>query len=294
MDRRSWTLVLILGAIWGASYLFTEIGLRDMGPAAVAWGRIALGAVVLAPVAWARGSLRIPGATAPLIVLLASFQVAIPFGLIARGQEEITSSLAGILVASTPLFTALLAIRLDQSERSEGTRMWGVVAGFFGVALLLGVDLSGNLAEALGGLAILLASLCYAIGGFVAKLRLPGAPGIGLAAWVMIASTVMGLPFVLADVPGEVPGAGPLLAVGALGVVGTGIAFAIFYELMTTVGPARTFIVTYLAPAFAVVYGALLLDEAIGLATVVGLLLIVGGSYLAAQGGQTPPARPSG
>jgi len=277
-------MLLALAAIWGASYLFIEIGLRDLSPAVIAWARIALAALVLVPIAAARGQLRLPGASVPVVALLAAIQVAGPFILIAEGQEEITSSLAGTLVASTPLFTALLAVRLDQDERVHGVRMWGILAGLAGVGILLGLDLSGTSAEALGGAAILLASLGYALGAFLSKLRLPGAPPTGVAAWVMVASTMLLAPFAVATAPSEAPGLGPVAAVAALGIVGTGVAFAIFYDLMATIGPSRTFVVTYLAPAFAVAYGAFLLDEPVSVSTIAGLSLIVGGSYLAAQG----------
>ena len=277
-------MLLALAAIWGASYMFIKIGVRDLSPAMVAWSRIALAALVLVPFAAARGQLRLHGVSPWTLLLLGAVQTAGPFLLIAAGEEEISSSMAGILVASTPLFTALLAIRIDQEERSRGARMWGIVAGLVGVALLLGVDLSGTAAEALGGAAILLASLGYAIGAFIAKHRVAAVPPTGVAAWVMLSSTVLLLPFALATIPAEAPGLGPVAAVVALGVVGTGVAFAIFYDLMASVGPARTFVVTYLAPAFAVGYGALLLDEPISASTVAGLTLIVGGSYLAAEG----------
>ena len=282
MDRRSWTLVFVIGAIWGASFLFIEIGIRDMSSSVVAWARVALGAMVLVPIAWFRGELRVKGASVGLIVLLSAFQVAIPFVLIAEGQQDITSSLAGILVASTPLFTAILAVRVDPSERSEGVQLWGVLAGFVGVGLLLGVDLSGTADEAIGGALVLLASVGYATGGLITKLKLPGAPGTGVAAWITVSATVLLTPFAIADAPTEAPGLGPLAAVIALGVIGTGLAFALFFSLMTTIGPARTFIVTYLSPGFAIVYGAVLLDEPISVATIAGLALILGGSYLAA------------
>lgn len=284
MDRRSWTLLLCLAAIWGASYMFIKIGVRDLSPSMVSWGRIALAAAVLVPIAALRGQLRLPNARVWVVVVLAAVQVAGPFLLIAEGEEEISSGLAGILVASTPLFTALLAIRLDHEERSHGARMWGIVAGLVGVGVLLGVDLGGTSAELLGGAAILLASLGYAVGAFIAKHGLSGAPPTGIAAWVMVASTVLLAPAAILTAPSEAPGAGPVAAVVALGVLGTGVAFAIFYDLMARVGPARTFVVTYLAPAFAVVYGATLLDETISVSTIVGLALIVGGSYLAAEG----------
>ncbi len=282
MDRRSWILIFVVGAIWGASFLFIEIGIRDMSPSVVAWARVALGAAFLVPFAWYRGVLRVPGATVGLIAFLAATQVAVPFVLIGEGQKDITSSLSGILVASTPLWTALLAIRLDPSERSEGIQLWGVLAGLLGVGLLLGVDLRGTSAEVIGGTLVLLASLGYAIGGLVTKLKLPGAAGAGVAAWITLTATILLTPFAIADAPSEAPGIGPIAAVVALGIVGTGVAFAIFFELMTTIGPARTFTVTYLSPGFAVIYGALLLDEPIGVATVAGLGLILAGSYLAA------------
>jgi drug/metabolite transporter (DMT)-like permease len=126
--------------------------------------------------------------------------------------------------------------------------------------------------------------LGYAVGAFIAKHRLASVPPTGVAAWVMITSTVLLLPAAVLTAPAEAPGLGPVAAVAALGIIGTGVAFAIFYDLMSTIGPARTFVVTYLAPAFAVAYGALLLDEEISASTVAGLVLILAGSYLAAEG----------
>jgi drug/metabolite transporter (DMT)-like permease len=284
VNRRAWTLLLVLGAIWGASYMFIKIGIRDMSPAVVAWARIALAALVLVGVAWARGALSGFSGRIGTLVLLGAIQVAAPFLLIAAGEQEISSSLAGILVTSAPLFTALLAIWIDHEERSQGLRLVGVVLGVVGVAVLLGVDLGGSGDHLLGGLAVVLAGLGYAVGAFLVKHRLAQLPPIGLAAWVIVAATVLLAPAAVLAAPDSVPGLGPVAAVIALGVLGTGIAFAIFYDLIASVGPARTFIVTYLAPGFAVVYGALLLDESITVATVAGLALILAGSWLAAEG----------
>jgi drug/metabolite transporter (DMT)-like permease len=283
VDRRAWTLLYILGAIWGASYLFIKIGVRDLSPAMVAWARIALAAAVLVPLAARSGALAVArGSGIVWLAVVGAIQVAGPFILIAAAEEEISSGLAGILVASAPLFTALLAIRLDHEERSSGLRLVGVLLGLGGVAVLLGVDLNGSSAELLGGVAVLVAALGYAVGGFLVKKRLAAVPPIGLAAWVMVASTVVLLPAAIATAPSSAPGIGPVAAVAALGVLGTGIAFAIFYALMGSIGPARTFIVTYLAPGFAIAYGAIFLDEAITVSTLAGLALILGGSYLAA------------
>ncbi len=292
MDRRAWTLLIVLGAIWGASYLFIKIGIRDMSPWMVAWARIALGALVLVPLAIRAGALRAArGLGVPWLCLLGAIQVAVPFVLISAAEEEISSGLAGILVASAPLFTALLAIRLDHEERSQGLRLIGILLGLAGVAVLLGVDVGGTGSELVGAAAVLLAGLCYAVGGLMVKRRVVNVPPIGVAAWVMISSTALLLPVALLTAPADVPGLGPAAAVAVLGVLGTGVAFVILYELMSSVGPARTWIVTYLAPGFAVVYGALLLGEQVTAATIAGLALILAGSWLG-SGGRLPSRRP--
>jgi drug/metabolite transporter (DMT)-like permease len=277
----------MLAAIWGSSYLFIKIGLRDLSPMVVACARTVLGAAVLVPLALRAGALRRLGSARalwPMLALVALIQVAAPFALISEGEQHISSALAGILVASVPIFTAILAIRYDAEDRSEGLRAVGVLVGIAGVGLLLGLDLGDSSETLIGGLLIVLASLGYAIGGLLVKKRLASLEPIGIAAAVMAMGSVMALPFALLDAPSEAPGLGPLAAVAALGIFGTGVAFAIFYRLLTTVGPSRTFTVTYLAPGFAVIYGAALLDESIGVATMAGLGLILAGSFLAAEG----------
>jgi drug/metabolite transporter (DMT)-like permease len=284
MERRAWLWLLALGAIWGASYLFIAIGLRDLSPGMVAFLRIALAAAVLVPVAAAQGALAGARRYAGWIVLVGAVQVAGPFILIAAGEEEISSSLAGILVAAAPLWTAVLAIWVDQEERSQGLRLLGVLIGFAGVGLLLGVDLGGGGAELLGGLAVVAAALGYAIGGFLVKHRLTGMVPVGMSGLVMAASALLLLPVALATPPDSFPSFGPIAAVVTLGVLGTGAAFVIFYWLISTVGPARTLIVTYVAPGFAIVYGSVFLSEEITVATIAGLALILAGSWLSAEG----------
>ena len=285
MDRRSWTLLIALAAIWGASYMLIKIGLRDLSPAMVAWIRVALAALVIAPIAVAKGALAGLGGAIGMLVALGAIQVAGPFFLISLGEQEISSALAGILVAATPIFTAILAIWIDHEERSQGLRLVGVGIGIAGVVLLMGIDLSGSGAALLGGLAVVLAALGYAIAGFIVKHRFAGLDPLAVTVAVMSASALLLAPPALATAPSGVPGVGPLAAVAALGVVGTGIAFVLFYELIGQVGPARAWLVSYLAPGFAVAYGLVLLGEEITAATIVGLVMILAGSWLAAGGG---------
>ncbi|MBA3326878.1 MAG: DMT family transporter [Solirubrobacterales bacterium] len=285
MTRRAWLLMVLLAALWGASYMFIKVGLDDgLDPVFVVFSRIVLGALVLVPIA-----LR-AGAFAPLrgrwgaIAVIAVVQVVVPFLLITFGQERIASSLAGILVSAAPIFTALIAIRVDQEERARGIAGAGIVVGIVGVVLLFGVDLSGDASALAGGLMVLLAALGYAVGVLYLKHRLSGVPPVGIAAATMVLGTLVllpAVPFALPDAAPSLEATGSLLALGA---GGTGIAFLIFYTLIAAIGPGRASIVAYIAPGFAVGYGVALLGEPLTAGGVLGLGLILGGSWLAAEG----------
>jgi drug/metabolite transporter (DMT)-like permease len=291
VHRRHWGLLLGLSAIWGASYLLIKIGLRDMSPGMVAFSRIALAALVLLPIAAARGALAALRGRIPGLFVLAGVQVAGPFLLISAGEGSISSSLAGILVATAPIFTAMLAPWVDPEERSQGTRLVGVAIGIVGVAALFGLDLTGSGSAVLGGLAVVLAGLGYAIGTFIIKSRFADVPSIGLVAGVMASSSLLLVPAAALGLPGSMPGLGPVAAVVGLGIVGTGLAFIVFYALIADVGPARATLVAYIAPGWAVVYGAIFLSESITAGKVIGLVLIVAGSWLGA-GRANPVRRP--
>jgi len=289
VDRRAWILLLVLAALWGTSYLFIKIALRDLSPSMIVLARTGLAALVLVPLAARRGGLGALRGSIGVVFAVAAVQVASPFLLISFGEQVIASSLTGILVASAPLFTALLALRLDHEERSRGWSLVGVVAGFVGVALLIGVDLGGRSGALLGAAAVLLAGLGYAAGGFIVKRSGACLDPLALAAGTMVAAMLLVAPPAVATLPGELPSAGPVAAILALGVGGTGIAFAIFHTLIAEVGPARAMLVSYIAPGFAVAYGATLLGEPVTLATIAGLVLIVGGSWLGASRASAAP-----
>jgi drug/metabolite transporter (DMT)-like permease len=284
VKRRDWIQFGVLSALWGASYLFIKVALEDVSPAVVVFARTALAALVLLP--FALRSRAFAGLRQRLwpVAVLAFVQIAAPFLLISFGEENLSSSLTGILVATAPIFTFLLAIKLDQDERVRGAGLFGVFLGIAGVVLLLGVDAGGGSAALVGGAMVILASLGYALGSFYLKRRLGDVKPIGLVTATMLASALMTLPFAAATSPGEAPGLDTVGALGALGLLGTGLSFVLFYTLIARVGPGKASLVAYVAPGFAVIYGVLLLDEGFGPASFAGLLLIVGGSYLAAEG----------
>jgi drug/metabolite transporter (DMT)-like permease len=282
VERRNWILLMALAALWGASYLFIEIALDDLSPAGVVFTRTALAGAVLMPLAIKGGGMKPLWGRAPGLFALAAIQVAAPFLLISAGQRHITSSLAGILVASAPIFTALFAIWIDQNERLSPRGITGVAIGILGVGLLLGVDVGGSGAALAGGLMVLLASVGYAIGGFALKRYFKGFQPLALVAGTMTASAIMTLPLMLADMPSHV-GIDTVGAITALGLGGTGIAFVIYYTLNHSVGPTRTSLVAYIAPVFSIIYGVTLLHEHFGVSTALGIGLILGGSALAAR-----------
>ena len=284
MDRRSWTLLLLLASLWGASYLFIKLGLEDFSPAMVVFLRTVLAALVLLPLALHRRALAGLLERWRWIVVLAAIQVAVPFLLISWGEEEISSSLAGILVASAPILTALLAIWVDQSEKPNRVSAAGIGIGIVGVALLLGIDVGGDTGALVGGLAVLLASLGYAIGGFLIKSKMKDMQAIGIVTSTMGTSALLTLPLALVTFPSETPGLQAVWAMAALGALGTGVAFVIFYSLIAELGPSKAAIVAYIAPIFALFYGVVFLGENFTLVTVLGMALILGGSWLAGEG----------
>jgi len=290
VSRRNWLLLGLLAALWGASYLFIKIALDELPPAWIVFLRTAMAALILFPFALRTGALGGLRGLLPALILLALLQVAAPFMLITVGEQEIASSLTGILVASAPIFTALMAVWLDQAERSRGWNLIGVFIGIAGVALLLGVDVGGDTAALTGALMVLLASVGYAFGGFYLKRHFSELKPIGVVTGTMSASALMLLPWALLDTPDAVPSMGASAALLALGVGGTGIAFVIFYTLIANVGPAKASVVAYVAPAFSIVYGVTLLDESFTFGTAAGVALILLGSWLAGGGRRDEPA----
>jgi drug/metabolite transporter (DMT)-like permease len=285
VSARAWLSLAITAALWGASYMFIKVALdHDLSEGFIICARTLLGGAVLLPMAIRAGALPMIMQRKRWALALAAAQVVVPFGLITYGENHVPSSLAGILVATSPLFIALLAIKVDQAERSSGWGLVGVLLGMVGVVLLFGVDLSGDAETLLGGLMIVGSGACYAVAVLIAKRGFTGVPPVGVAASNLLISAVVWLPFALASLPTHDPGANAVLSMIALSIGGTGLAFLLFYTSIAQVGPARASVVAYVAPAFSVVYGVTLLDEDLTVGTVGGLVLILAGSWLAAAG----------
>jgi drug/metabolite transporter (DMT)-like permease len=215
-------------------------------------------------------------------------ECAIPWWLIPVGEQRISSSLAAILIASLPLVTALLAFRVDHTERVRGLRLVGLFIGLGGVVLLLGIDVGGSGGEILGALAILGATLCYATGLFIVKRHFSDVNPIGAVAVALAISTVMLAPAGIASIPGSELGPGSIWSIVILGAVCSALALILFFSLIADVGATRASVITYVNPAVAVLLGVAILGESLGPAAVAGMLLILAGSWLS-TGGRLPP-----
>lgn len=288
MSRRSLVLLLLLSAFWGASYLFIKVALEDgVSPWAIVSIRTALAALVLVPLAAQRGVLGSVRERFGPIVVLSFVQVVVPLTLIGLGEERISSSLTGILVATAPIFTFLLAFALSGEQRASTASLVGVSIGIVGVGMLLGVDAGGGAEALVGGMFIILAAFGYALAAWYLKRNLKGVEPVATVAGTQVVAALVTLPLGLLHVPDSAPGLDAVASLLTLGVVCTGFAFVIFHSLVASDGPATASLVGYIAPVFSIFYGVVLLNESFSGFTAVGLVLILGGSWLAA-GGELP------
>lgn len=279
MSRRHLIMLLALASLWGSSFLFIEIALRDLAPSTLILLRMAFGALALAVyVRLARHRLSVLRPYVRRLALLGVLNTALPFFLITWGQQYIDSGLASIFNASAPLLTAVFAFGYDRSQRSTGIRLAGILLGFTGVVLLVGVELSGSGKAAAGGLAVVGAAACYALGGLYAGRHFRGVPASLVSFGSLLWATLLALPFGVAQA--SVPGWAASLSVLYLGVAATGVAYLLYFGLIAGAGASRAVLVTYLVPALALVYGAVFLDEQITAVALAGLALVLGGVAL--------------
>ncbi len=286
MSTRASIFFACVALLWGVPYLFIEIAVEGgASPLLVGWGRVAIGAAILLPIAWRLGYLDgLRSKTKPLVAF-AIAECALPWWLIPLGQQEVSSSLAAILIATLPILAALIAFRFDPEERVSGVRMVGLLVGITGVVLLLGLDVAGRPGEILGAVAILIATSCYAAGVFIVKRSFADVNPIGAVAVALALSTVMLAPAGIASIPGAEISAGAVGSIAVLGAFCSALALILFFSLITEVGPTRASVITYVNPAIAVLLGVTLLGESLGPGAVAGLLLILAGSWISTGGG---------
>jgi drug/metabolite transporter (DMT)-like permease len=277
--------LVVLAALWGASFVFIKVAVDEVGPVPMAAGRLCIGSLViggwlLLRHGWAGTRAMVPRVGLRRAVPVAATGSVFPFLLIGWAETDITSSLAGILFGTAPLFAALLLLCLPSGDGVRGWRLAGIVLGFVGVTFVAGGDRAGGSA-AIG--AVLLGACSYASSALLVRRWFLGSEPGGVALLQATLGAAICVPLaVVAGFPDGSPPAGSVAAVLALGVGANGIGYFLFYFLIHHAGPQQAVAVSYLSPVATVLYGRLLLDEELGGAALLGMVLILTGQVITA------------
>ncbi len=281
MKTRDLVDLFVLGAIWGASFLFMRVAAPEFGAIPLIFARVGIAAIFLIAVLARRGGLSQLYPNAAQLTFLGAVNSAIPFSLFAYAVLFVTAGFASVLNATAPLFGALVAF-IWLRERLAPSRSVGLIIGFAGVLVLVWgrVSVAGDG----GGIAVLAglsAAVLYGISASYVKKRLSDVDPFVIATGSLIAATVMLFPLAILYWPQTPPGRVSWVSAVLIGVICTGIAYILYFRLLSRIGPSKTLAVTYLIPAFGVLWGHLLLDEPITASMVVGCTVILVGTTLA-------------
>jgi drug/metabolite transporter (DMT)-like permease len=290
MSNRSWTIFSALAVIWGIPYLFIKLAVDGgLPPATLACARISIGAVILLSFARHAGVLGSLRGHWRWIFVFAIVELAVPLTLLGIGEERVPSSIAAIIISAVPLIIAALALRFDHAERVGGRRLVGLVIGLLGVVALVGIDLGRHTSSLLGAAACLVAAFGYSAGPMILKRKLSGPDARALMGASLAVAAVVLVPFALLDAPSRMPSGTAWASLAVLGVVCTATAFVLMAVLVVEAGPSRASLVTYINPVVAVGLGVIVLGEHPGATALIGLVAILGGSWLGSGGRAARP-----
>lgn len=284
MGARDLGALVLLAALWGASYIFIRVAVPALGPFVLMGVRVALAAAALALYAFvlARGMPKLRARWREFLIVGAA-NSAIPFTLIAAAELELTASLAAILNSTTALFVAVVAA-VWIGEALTVKKVFGLVTGFVGVAVVVGWDpVSLTWVVLLSVGAMLAASLSYAVGGVYVKRTFAGVPPLAMAIGQQTGAAMFLLPLAAVTLPAQAPPLPAALSALALALLCTAVAYLLYFRLIENVGPTKTLTVTFLIPVFGLLFGVVLLGEPVGLGTLVGFGIIVSGVALVTE-----------
>jgi len=283
MTRRNWILFGLTGVLWGIPYLFIKIAVRDYSPAIVVCGRTLIGAAILIPLALKQGSLKQALKGIRYVIPYAIAEMVGPWILITSAEKKISSGLAGLLIATVPIWSTILTSLHGDKSVWQPRRLFGIVVGFIGIVALVGIESIQGTSNPLAIGAVILSAILYAFATIRITRALPGVSGLAINGVAMAFTSIFYLPFAISEWPkGHISQASTFSLI-ALGIFSTALAFALFFMVMDEIGPARASLVTYINTAVAVLLGVLLLSEPLTLGIIVGLPLVLVGSYFASR-----------
>ena len=287
MSRKGLILFIATGIAWGLPYFFIRIAVEDFSTVTIVFARVIIGGAVLIPLAIYRKALMPAIKQWRWVLAFAAIEMVVPWWLITEAERNISSGLAGLLVATVPFFAILIAYfyQGDKSVKHPKTLM-GLVIGFVGVVLLVGIDsLAGHISP-VHVLMVIVAAIGYAVAPAIAAQKLSNVETVGVISLSLaMVAVVYAVPALIA-LPAEIA-AGPAveswIALGVLGVICSAVAFVFFFSLIREIGSARATLITYLNTAVALVLGILFLNEPLTLGIVIGFPLVLVGSYFASK-----------
>jgi drug/metabolite transporter (DMT)-like permease len=278
MTRRGAVLFALMSVVWGVPYLLIKVAVRHLEPAVVVEGRTAIGALVLLPLALRRGQLRpLLRSWKPLLAYTVA-ELAIPWLLLSDAERRLPSSLSGLLVATVPLIGVVLAALSGHHDQVDAKGILGLLIGLVGVGVLLGLDVGRGDLGSVGEVGVV--AIGYATGPLLVSRYMQHLSSLALAAVTMALVALGYLPFAVWQLPSKTPPGRAIASIVVLGVVCSALAFVAFFELIKEIGSTRATIITYVNPAIAVVLGVVFLGEPFKLATGIGFVLILGGSWV--------------
>ena len=281
MTRRGLVLFALMSIIWGIPYLFIRIAVDEISPAMLVFGRTTIGAAILLPIALARVDLRPVLRRWPWVVAFAVAEIAIPWVLLGSAEQQISSSLAGLLVAGVPLVGAAIAFATRSVDRLGRSALIGLLVGLVGVAAIVGADFQASDTTALLEVGVVVVG--YAVGPAILARRLAGLPSIAVMGLSLALCALVYAPIAAVEWPSVAPSTNVLVAVAILAVVCTAAAFVLFAALIGEIGPVRATVITYVNPAVAAVLGILVLQETFTVGMGIGFALVILGSTLATR-----------
>jgi drug/metabolite transporter (DMT)-like permease len=286
MNRRGLVLFAAMCVIWGIPYLLIRVAVAEISPVMLVFARTALGALILMPVVLARGGLRGIGRKWIPLLGFAAAEVAGPWLFLFSAEQNISSSLAGLLVASVPLVGTAIAPIFGNRERMGPLAIVGLAVGVAGVAAIVGLDFHASDASALVQMGLVVVG--YALGPAIIGRYLNGVPSVTVIGLSLSACAVAYAPAAILQWPHVLPGVWVLVSVGVLAVVCTALAFLLFFELIASIGPVRSTVITYVNPAVAALLGIAILHEKFTLGMGIGFVLVLAGSILATRKARAP------
>lgn len=285
MKRSSWIGFWLCGLLWGVPYLFIRVAVApgQFTPAFVVFSRVAIGAALLIPYAAKRGTLVPALKELKWIIAYGLIEMVGPWGFISQGETKLNSGLAALLVATVAIWATLLNGALGDKSVWHSTRLWGLGVGFVGVCSVVGIESLQGKVNGGAILLLLLAAIGYAIAPTLVRAKIPQIDGAAVNGLAMLLTSLVYLPFAVRDWPDHHVRVNSVLSLFGLGIFPTAICFVIFFKVMADIGNARASLVAYVNTGVAVLLGVIVLHEKLTTGILVGLPLIMIGSYYASR-----------